>query len=71
MSDKNIKFTDEEIKSLNDLSAEYQRIQASFGQLHVQKINAAYFSIKVPLSWDFFLSLFFLLVLIIRGYAFG
>ena len=40
MSNKSIKFTDEEIKSLNDLSAEYQRIQASFGQLHVQKINA-------------------------------
>ena len=33
-----IKFTDEELKSLQDLSQSYQNIQASFGQLKVQKI---------------------------------
>ena len=33
-----IKFTDEELKSLQDLSQSYQSIQASFGQLKVQKI---------------------------------
>ena len=33
-----IKFTDEELKSLGDLSQNYQNIQASFGQLRVQKI---------------------------------
>ncbi len=33
-----IKFTDEELKSLQDLSQNYQNIQASFGQLKVQKI---------------------------------
>ena len=33
-----IKFTDEELKSLSDLSQNYQNIQASFGQLRVQKI---------------------------------
>jgi len=35
-----IKFTDEELKSLQDLSQSYQNIQASFGQLRVQKILA-------------------------------
>ena len=35
-----IKFTDEELKSLSDLSQSYQNIQASFGQLRVQKILA-------------------------------
>ena len=33
-----IKFTDEELKSLQELSQNYQNIQASFGQLRVQKI---------------------------------
>ena len=33
-----IKFTDEELKSLQDLSQSYQNIQASFGQLKVQRI---------------------------------
>ena len=33
-----IKFTDEELKSLQDLSQSYQNIQASFGQMRVQKI---------------------------------
>ena len=33
-----IKFTDEELKSLQELSQNYQNIQASFGQLKVQKI---------------------------------
>ncbi len=33
-----IKFSDEELKSLQDLSQSYQNIQASFGQLKVQKI---------------------------------
>ena len=33
-----IKFTDEELKSLQDLSQSYQNILASFGQMKVQKI---------------------------------
>ena len=33
-----IKFTDEELKSLQELSQNYQNIQASFGQITVQKI---------------------------------
>ena len=33
-----IKFTDEELKSLQELSQSYQNIQASFGQIKVQKI---------------------------------
>ena len=33
-----IKFTDEELKSLSELSKGYQDIQAAFGQLKVQKI---------------------------------
>ena len=33
-----IKFTDEELKSLQELSQSYQNIQASFGQMKVQKI---------------------------------
>ena len=33
-----IKFTDEELKSLQDLSQGYQSIQSAFGQLRVQKI---------------------------------
>ena len=32
-----IKFTDEELKSLQELSQNYQNIQASFGQMKVQK----------------------------------
>ena len=35
-----IKFTDEELKSLSDLSQSYQSIQASFGQIRVQRILA-------------------------------
>ena len=35
-----IKFTDEELKSLSDLSQSYQSIQASFGKIRVQKILA-------------------------------
>ena len=35
-----IKFTDEELKSLSELSQNYQSIQASFGQIRVQKILA-------------------------------
>ena len=35
---KEIKFTDEELKSLSELSKGYQDIQAAFGQLKVQKI---------------------------------
>ena len=35
-----IKFTDEELKSLQELSQNYQNIQASFGQIRVQKILA-------------------------------
>ena len=33
-----IKFTDEELKYLNELSQGYQNIQSAFGQLRVQKI---------------------------------
>ena len=33
-----IKFSDEELKSLQNLSQSYQNIQASFGQMKVQKI---------------------------------
>ena len=33
-----IKFTDEELKSLSELSQGYQNIQNAFGQLRVQKI---------------------------------
>ena len=33
-----IKFSDEELKSLQDLSQSYQNIQNSFGQIKVQKI---------------------------------
>ena len=35
-----IKFTEDELKSLGDLSQNYQNIQTSFGQLRVQKILA-------------------------------
>ena len=35
-----IKFSEEELKSLQELSQSYQNIQASFGQLRVQKILA-------------------------------
>ena len=35
---KDIKITEDEIKSLGDLSVNYQRVQTSFGQLRVQKI---------------------------------
>ncbi|MDC3304717.1 hypothetical protein OAV48_01225 [bacterium] len=33
-----IKFSEEELKSLQELSQSYQSIQASFGQMKVQKI---------------------------------
>ena len=33
-----IKFTDEELKSLGELSQGYQSIQSAFGQMRVQKI---------------------------------
>ena len=33
-----IKFSNDDIRSLNDLSQKYQTIQSSFGQLRVQKI---------------------------------
>ena len=33
-----IKFTEDEIKSLSDLSTEYQTTQAAFGQISVQRI---------------------------------
>ena len=33
-----IKFSEEELKSLQELSQSYQNIQASFGQMKVQKI---------------------------------
>ena len=35
-----IKFSDEELKSLQDLSQSYQNIQNSFGQIRVQKLLA-------------------------------
>ena len=35
---KEIKFSDEELQSLNELSQGYQNIQTGFGQLRVQKI---------------------------------
>ena len=35
---KEIKFTDEELKSLSELSTEYQRTQFAFGQARVQRI---------------------------------
>ena len=35
-----IKFKEDELKSLGDLSQNYQNIQTSFGQLRVQKILA-------------------------------
>ena len=33
-----IKFSEEELKSLQDLSQKYQAIQAGFGQARVQKM---------------------------------
>ena len=33
-----IKFSEEELKSLQELSQGYQRVQASFGQLSVQRL---------------------------------
>tara|TARA_Y100000593_G_scaffold61850_1_gene114576 strand:+ start:649 stop:969 length:321 start_codon:yes stop_codon:yes gene_type:complete len=33
-----IKFSDEELQSLNELSQGYQNIQSAFGQIRVQKI---------------------------------
>tara|TARA_A100001515_G_C4414433_1_gene158241 strand:+ start:164 stop:466 length:303 start_codon:yes stop_codon:yes gene_type:complete len=35
---KEIKFSDDELKSLSDLAQGYQTTQAAFGQLRVQKI---------------------------------
>ena len=35
---KEIKFTEEELKSLSELSTEYQRTQFAFGQARVQRI---------------------------------
>ena len=37
---KEIKFTEEEIKSLNELSQNYQQIQLAFGQFKVQHLLA-------------------------------
>ena len=37
---KETKFTDEEIKSLNELSQNYQQIQLAFGQFKVQHLLA-------------------------------
>ena len=37
---KEIKFSDEELQSLNELSQGYQNIQAAFGQMKVQHILA-------------------------------
>ena len=37
---KEIKFSDEELQSLNELSQVYQNIQAAFGQMKVQHILA-------------------------------
>jgi len=37
---KEIKFTDEEIKSLNELSQNYQQITTAFGQFKVQHLLA-------------------------------
>ena len=38
---KEIKFSDDELKSLSDLAQGYQTTQAAFGQLRVQKILLA------------------------------
>tara|TARA_R110000851_G_scaffold69423_1_gene155527 strand:+ start:958 stop:1278 length:321 start_codon:yes stop_codon:yes gene_type:complete len=38
MANKETKFTEEELKSLNELSQGYQNIQSSFGQMKVQRI---------------------------------
>ena len=35
---KETKFTEEELKSLSELSTEYQRTQFAFGQARVQRI---------------------------------
>ena len=35
-----IKFSEEELKSLSELSQGYQNIQTAFGQIRVQKILA-------------------------------
>ena len=37
---KEIKFSDEELQSLNELSQGYQNVQAAFGQMKVQHILA-------------------------------
>ena len=37
---KEMKFSDEELQSLNELSQGYQNIQSAFGQIRVQKIMA-------------------------------
>jgi len=37
---KEIKFSEEELQSLNELSQGYQNIQSAFGQIRVQKIMA-------------------------------
>ena len=36
---KQIKFTDEEIKSLQDLQTSYTNVRASFGDLEIQRIQ--------------------------------
>ena len=38
MADQDIKFTEDELKSLQDLQTEYQQKQLQFGQLKVQKL---------------------------------
>ena len=40
MAEKETKFTDEELQSLNELSQGYQQIQAAFGTTKVQHILA-------------------------------
>ena len=38
MADQDIKFTEDELKSLQDLQTEYQQKQLQFGQLRVQRL---------------------------------
>ena len=37
--DKQIKFTEEELKSLNDLRDSYSNNELAFGRLEVQRLN--------------------------------
>ena len=38
MADQDIKFTEDELKSLSELQSSYQQKQLQFGQLRVQKL---------------------------------